>query len=126
MSWLDRVADWIAPPPSRPIEASVREQIGLPPGVDEPGFRRLTATGQAHSRRDLTPLAQDYMQRLVYYLWESNPLAKWIVEVTVDFTLGEGASVQSEDEDVRAVIDGFWKDPVNMLDKRLDTILITP
>ena len=107
--------DWLGLP------APVREQAGLPPGVDEPGFRRLTAGGQAWTRRDLTPLAQDYMQRLVYYLWESNPLAKWIIETTVDFTLGEGADVQSEDKDVRAAIDAFWTDPVNMLDKRLDT-----
>lgn len=85
------------------------------------GFRRLSdAQGKNPYRRDLQPLAQDQMQRLVFWLWESNPVAKWIIETTVDFILGEGVSIVTEVDQVRAVIDAFWNDPVNQLDRRLD------
>jgi hypothetical protein len=107
--------DWLGLTP-------VREQLGaLGSPTDEPGFRRLTQAGEQWLRRDLTPLAQDYQQRLVFWLWESNPLAKWLIETTVDFTLGEGATITSEDEDVQKVIHEFWVDPVNRLDARMDT-----
>ncbi len=87
----------------------------------EQGFRRLSdAQGKNPYRRDLQPLAQDQMQRLVYWLWESNPVAKWIIETIVDFILGEGASIVTDVDQVRAVIDAFWGDPVNQLDRRLD------
>lgn len=86
------------------------------------GYRRLSdAQGKNPWRRDLQPLAQDQMQRLVYWLWESNPLAKWLIETPVNFMLGEGASVISQNDQVRAVIEAFWGDPVNQLDRRLRT-----
>src|SRR5262245_14010446 len=116
---VNRVLDWFGVAP-RVQEAVV--SVGIGSGADEPGFRRLsTSSNDQWMPRDLTPLAQDYMQRLVYWLWERNPLAKWLVEVVVDFVLGEGATVESEHAQVRAVIEAFWNDPVNMLDKRLDT-----
>jgi hypothetical protein len=85
------------------------------------GFRRLTLSGgQRQSIRDLQPMRQDRMLRLVYYLWEGNPLAQLLIELTIDFILGEGARVDSDHADVREVIRAFWDDPVNQLDRRLD------
>lgn len=86
----------------------------------EQGFRRLTSQS-AWAARDLTPLAQERMLALAYWLWESNPLAQWLVEVTVDFVWGEGGKVEAADTDVQEVITRFWNDPVNQLELRLDS-----
>jgi hypothetical protein len=108
-------------------DARVREALSTALSRDdranlEQGFRRLTSsTSSVFPLRDLQPLRQDQMLRLVYWLWESNPIAQWIIETTVDFVLGEGAEVQSEDPDVRRAIADFWGDPVNQLDRRMDT-----
>src|SRR5262249_38476914 len=46
---------------------------------------------------------------------------RWLSEVTVDFTLGEGATVTSEVSEIQEAIDAFWTDGVNQLERRLDT-----
>jgi hypothetical protein len=88
----------------------------------EQGFRRLTQDSK-YAARDLTPLAQDRMLALAYWLWESNPLAQWLVEVVVDFVWGEGGNVTATDPKVREVVQGFWQDPVNQLELRMDTFV---
>lgn len=88
----------------------------------EQGFRRLTSQG-TYSARDLTPLAQDRMLALAYWLWESNPLAQWLIEVAVDFIWGEGGKVESDVPEVQEILTRFWKDPVNQLDLRMDSFI---
>lgn len=107
------------------VEERVREAMSVGLSRDDAkltaeGFRRITSSGEL-LRRDLQPLAQDQQNRLAYYLWESNVVARWLIETTVDFTLGEGAAVTSEIEEIQAAIDAFWTDGVNKLDERLDT-----
>lgn len=86
------------------------------------GFRRITAPGsQVIPPRDLHPLAQEQMLRIAFYQWQQNAIAQWMIETTIDFTLGEGASVEADDDDLRDVIQKFWCDPVNQLDRRLDS-----
>jgi hypothetical protein len=135
MSLRERVASWLARPlieeRVKAIEAATSERVreafasGALRAEEqrdlEQGYRRLSdANGKNPWRRDLQPLAQDQMQRLVYWLWESNPVAKWIIETTVDFILGEGVKVLSEVEDIQEAIDTFWYDPVNRLDRNID------
>lgn len=88
----------------------------------EQGFRRLTQDSK-YAARDLTPLAQDRMLALAYWLWESNPLAQWLVEVVVDFVWGEGGQVTAAAPQVREVVQVFWEDPVNQLELRMDTFV---
>jgi hypothetical protein len=83
------------------------------------GFRQLT-TGRLRSIRELPPLAQDHMLRIVNWLRESNPLAEWLLNTTVDFTLGEGFKVTSEHPEVQDICSAFVEDPVNQLDHRFD------
>lgn len=106
-------------------QTRVREQLSTDDQrMMEQGFRRITSSSQVtNPLRDLQPLRQDHMLRLVYWLWESNPLAKWLIETTVDFVLGEGATVTSDAPDVQTVIDAFWNDPVNQLERRMDPLL---
>lgn len=82
----------------------------------EPGWRKLSA----EPTRDLLPLAQERMIEIAAYLYESNPTAGRMIELTRDFVLGEGVEVAGAHPDVQAVIDGFWRDPVNDMDCKLD------
>jgi len=71
------------------------------------------------STRDLTPTTQTRMQQIAYYLWVTNPLAQRLVELVTDFVAGEGISLKAEDEQVQAVLDAYWADPVNARDENL-------
>jgi len=71
------------------------------------------------STRDLTPTTQTRMQQIAYYLWVTNPLAQRLVELVTDFVAGEGISLKAEDEQVQAVLDEYWADPVNARDENL-------
>jgi len=85
----------------------------------EQGFRRLVRDN-AFTQRDLTPLAQDAMLALMQWLWESNALAQWLIELVVDFVWGEGGAIAAKDEDANEVLKAFWGDPVNQLGLRMD------
>lgn len=108
-------------------EADTRVREALSAGLNradqkllEDGYRRLSQSGGDRSLRDLSPLAQDQMLEYAYWLWESNPLAQWLVEVVVDFVWGEGGKLESTDDQVKKVIDAFWTDPVNKLGARME------
>jgi hypothetical protein len=72
--------------------------------------------------RELTPMQQERSLELAYLLYESNPLGKSIVETPRDFILGDSMTVTSTDptearrKEQQAVIDAFWKDPINLMD----------
>ena len=125
MSWRDRVVTFLGAQTPAQVEARVREALSAGIGRTEDqqmavqGYRRITAGGEI-LRRDLLPLAQDQHNRLVYWLWESNPVAKWLIETTLDFVLGEGVTVASEAPEVAAVLRAFWDDPVNLMDDRAE------
>lgn len=92
----------------------------LDPGLTDEdikaGFRRIS--GQA-TNRDLSPLIQDRMIELAWYLYDRNPLAKRMVDITKDFVVGDGLKATATDPDVQAWLDKFWDDPVNRLDLEL-------
>lgn len=96
------------------FEATVKERLQAASVTDKEdiGWKRLTGD----TTRNLSPLAQDEMIRLAYWLWETNPLANWLIEITKDFILAEGLPYESKNEDVKAVLDGFWYDPLNRMD----------
>ena len=72
------------------------------------------------SNRDLFVLTQKRMQDIAYYLFDSNPLAKRIIEITRDFVVGDGFTYTADDKDVLEVIQDFWNDPDNNLDTEID------
>ena len=63
--------------------------------------------------RDLDPLTQDRMQDIAFYLYDSNPLAHRIIEMTKDFVIGDGFTVKADDPEVQKVLEKHWNDPVN-------------
>jgi hypothetical protein len=79
-------------------------------------WRSLTST----SDRDLNQLTQRRMQDIAFYLYDSNPMAKRIVEIVRDFVVGDGFTFSAEDPEVKKVIEDFWNDPDNNLDSEID------
>src|SRR5690348_2977932 len=79
------------------------------------GFRRITS-GNMSWNRDLSPLTQDKMIELSWYLYRRNPLATRLIDLTKVYVMGEGMKVQCEDQNVQDWIDAFWDDPVNQFD----------
>jgi hypothetical protein len=85
-------------------------------GGEDSMWRSLTAS----SDRDLNQLTQRRMQDIAFYLYDSNPMAKRIVEIIRDFVVGDGFTYSAEDKSVEEVIDEFWNDPDNNLDSEID------
>lgn len=76
---------------------------------EDEGWRSLTED----AKRDLTPLSQGRMQEIAFHLYETNPVAHRILELTKDFVVGEGISLTAEDPEVERVLKEFWNDPIN-------------
>ena len=53
------------------------------------------------------------MFEICFYLYDSNPFAHRILEMTKDFVVGEGITYKAVDDEVQAVLDKFWNDPIN-------------
>jgi hypothetical protein len=78
--------------------------------------RRLTGD----SGRDLDTLTATRALEIAAYLYDTNPVAKRVLEVTRDFVLGEGITVSvANDPAATDILKQFWTDPINMLDQRL-------
>ncbi len=99
------------------IESKVKERIKAAsildaPTVEDLKWRRLTT----NANRDLLPITQDRMIEIAYWLHETNPLAGWLIDITTAFIMAEELPYESKDEEIKAVLDGFWNDPVNRMD----------
>lgn len=80
----------------------VREAVS--PGIE--GFRVI-------SEREVAPTIHSRMLRLAKILYDSNPLARRIVELTKNFILGEGILYEAKDKRVKEILDNFWFDDIN-------------
>lgn len=114
MSVIDRVKAFFAPQqPAPEATAPVREAASAQ-SADEPGWSRLSGDGLgSQNQRDLTPMAQDRMQKLAEHLWQSNLLANRLVELPLAYLLAEGVTLQCADPDHQKLLNGFWTDPIN-------------
>lgn len=86
------------------------------------GYRKLTAEGE-QNRRELTPVHQDTMIELAYYLYDTSGIVKRFVRDTKNFVLGEGLTItigNDPDGKADAVVKKFWNDPMNQMDLRLE------
>ena len=74
------------------------------------GFRRLT---KQQNERDLQPLEQQRMTEIALFLYDSNPLAKRLIDLENSFVTGDGFNYTAKHPKVLKVLDRFWHDPVN-------------
>ena len=63
--------------------------------------------------RELRAGVQSKMVKMAKFLYDSNPLARRIVELTKNFVLGEGLYYTAKSPQVKEVLDKFWYDDVN-------------
>jgi len=81
------------------------------PSAEDMQWRKLTGSDD----RNLLPVTQDRMIEIAYWLWETNPLAGWLIDITTAFILAEGLPYEAKNPDVKDVMDKFWNDPVNRM-----------
>jgi hypothetical protein len=74
------------------------------------GFRRLT---KVQNDRDLMPLEQQRQTEIALFLYDSNPLAKRIIDLVNSFVTGDGFSFNAKHPKTLGVLKRFWEDPVN-------------
>lgn len=76
-------------------------------------------------RKELPPHVREKVQKVAGQLWDGSPLARRFIVRLVNYLLGDGISVQAKHDDegtkkkIQAVIDGFWKDSRNKMNRRL-------
>lgn len=61
----------------------------------------------------LNPVAVHQMIRDANTMWIKNPLANSIIELFLDFLVGDGITYKADDSDVQKVLDDFWNDTDN-------------
>ncbi len=103
------------------IDAKVKEQIKMQAAsasesLEEEGYRKLTGD----STRTLPGMNQDRMIQIAYWLWKTNPLGNWIIEIMTGFVVGEGFRIEAEDETVKEILNKFWDHPLNNLNIYLE------
>ncbi|WP_448252908.1 hypothetical protein [Ottowia oryzae] len=112
--FIEAVGVTTAPSPDpAPAPQPMREAASAQ-GADEPGWRRLSGDGlSTQNERDLSPMAQDRMQKVAEYLWQSNLIANRLVELPLAYLLAEGVTLQCKDEEHQKLLNAFWSDPIN-------------
>ena len=102
-------------------EQPVREAASAQ-GRDESGWRTLSGDGLASMNdRDLQPMAQERMQKLAEYLWQSNLIANRLIELPLAYLLAEGVSMQCTDEKHQQLLNAWWSDPINNWPMKLES-----
>lgn len=120
---IERIARRLAPAlrsdaeiKSMVAEEVARAKMALPlnANVDDrrDGFRRMSGNDRL---RDLTPLSQQRMFEIAYFMWDSSMMTRRLVKMDRTFIFAEPMTATSEDEAVQEVIDNFWDDPANMM-----------
>jgi len=96
------------------VEAEVEERLPAAVGqqLTDIGWRRLTGA----PTRELPMMDQERAIEVAYWLWKTNPMGKWIVEVTTAFVAAKGLPFTCTNDEVKELLTTFWEDPVNRMD----------
>jgi hypothetical protein len=86
-------------------------------GGEDSLWRSLTAK---ESARDLNTITQRRMHEIAFWLFDTNPMAHRIIELTRDYVVGDGFTYKCKDPKVKQVVDDFWHNPRNDLDCTID------
>ncbi|MBN1535207.1 MAG: hypothetical protein JW908_00640 [Anaerolineales bacterium] len=120
----EQFQETLASEKQRSYEAGVSTGIEIASDGNDEKSTLVTADGKSISYgykqrgstpRDLSNISQEKAIEASYRLWNSNPLAGALIEIIVDYVVGEGIKVTSENEEIQEVLDAFLCDPVNDL-----------
>ena len=88
-------------------------QSGQGSDPDEALWSPLSSATGLTRRKNLSSLAQDQMLRLVYQFYKGNPLAKRAIQITAEYTVGDGIQFDAESPKVKQILNEHWSDSVN-------------
>lgn len=108
-------------PPANAVPTSYREALPIAFPMD---YRKedigWSPTGRRNIlARELPEVQHDRMIALSFLAWRINPMAKRLVDMQVNFVLGNGISVSSRDKEVLMLIGDWWNDPYNQWPMRI-------
>lgn len=107
------------------VDQAVKQAITYNADYDpkNEGYRPYAAGGVGAERRDLTPMAQDMMLELAYYMYDTSGLTKRFVGDYKNFVLGDGVTISVDNDETGEayeMLERFWNDPMNRMDVRLE------
>jgi len=94
----------------RQIEGRLPAAVGQ--NLSMLGWRKLTGA----PTRELPMMDQARAIEVAYWLWKTNPLGKWIIEVVTAHVAAKGLPISCKNKEVKKVLKDFWEDPVNRMD----------
>jgi len=88
-----------------------------PAGAEEDYYwRRLSDNWY---QKDVIPSTYLELHNACYEAYNANPLANYIIELTTNFVLGEGVTIEAKSKRVQKLIDAFWTDAHNQMPRRV-------
>jgi hypothetical protein len=85
-------------------------------GLEEDRFwRRLS---DSWAQKDVLPSTYLELHNECYEAYNANPLANAVVEMGVNFVLGEGLTLSASHPRVQKLLTAFWNDPSNRMGER--------
>jgi hypothetical protein len=102
------------------MEYIVKESVQQIQEVDREYKEDSTYRKLTQSTRDLSPIKQDKMIDISFYLYRRNALAKRYIDTMVNYVLSGGVKYKAEDKNVQKVLDAFWEHPINMWEVKQD------
>ncbi|MFN3883262.1 MAG: hypothetical protein ACK4Q4_00710 [Rhodocyclaceae bacterium] len=106
-------------PDNEDLRKDFREAAGTTIDADDASWRPITED----ARRDLSPMTQHRMQEVAVHLWETNLIAKQLVELPLVYLLAEGVTVKVGDDEANEWLRLFWQDPITNMEERLEEIV---
>jgi hypothetical protein len=111
MTLRERIAQWL-----------IGDQFAQ--GAPHGGANMITDSywnsfGRQHDR-DQANISSQYADALT--AWRKNPLAWRIIQITTDYTVGEGIKLSSPDPDLQRFIESFWEHRENNIALRLESM----
>lgn len=77
---------------------------GLPTvDLDDDAWSRITGDAS----RDLSPYLHERAQQIAYFLFERNPMAKRMINMTSEYIISEGVKTEAEDTELQEFLDDF-------------------
>lgn len=87
--------------------------------ADDYQYKRLTGKQQ---KRDLSPVQQDRMLEVAWFLWEQNPFARRLITLMSDLIVGDGVVVSAADQAVQDVLTKTWDHALNKMTSRMRSL----
>ena len=119
MSFINRSRDFLTSLPAKIFSKAISKEVDklyTAANNREEEDRTWWRITDVQRKRDLPPIKHDKMIKVVDWLNDRNPIAKKVIRLTADFTVGDGIVIKADEvkdneEDqktLQKIIDDFW------------------